>query len=148
VATIFLSHASKDDELAGTTALDPPQTELLGRVLVEDQGFDLSTALSAGRLDLDARPEIAEPLKAGLRAAGALAKIGLDPEAFEIDEEIRPSPFPGLQSFGDTDADAAIFYGRFPEIARCLEELREMRAQGVRQPTPFSAPLARASHRS
>lgn len=103
-------------------------------MLGEDQGFDLSPALIDGRLRLDEASTIAEPLKAGLRAAGALARIGLDPEAFEIDPEIRPSPFPGLQSFGDSDADAAIFYGRSPEIARCLEELREMRANGVRQP--------------
>jgi hypothetical protein len=87
-----------------------------------------------GGLDLGALPEIAEPLKAGLRAGGALVRVGLDPEAFEIDRSLRHSPFPGLESFGDEDADAAIFYGRSPEIARCLEDLREMRANGVRQP--------------
>jgi formylglycine-generating enzyme required for sulfatase activity len=119
---------------ANDAALDEVQTKRLGRVLGEDQGFDLSPALIDGRLDLNAVPAIAEPLRAGLRAAGALAKIGLDPEVFEVDREIRPSPFPGLQSFGDTDADAAIFYGRSPEIARCLEDLREMRASGVRRP--------------
>ena len=119
--------------LVDTSALDERQAKRLGRVLGEDQGFDLSPALTDGRLHLDDTP-IAEPLKAGLRAAGALAKIGLDPVAFEIDPEIRPSPFPGLQSFGESDADAAIFYGRSPEIARCLEDLREMRAGGVRQP--------------
>ena len=115
-------------------ALDERQAKRLGRVLGEDQGFDLALALNDGRLDLNAAPAIAEPLKAGLRAGGALAKIGLDPEAFEVDPEVRPAPFPGLQSFGDTDADAAIFYGRSPEIARCLEDLREMRATAVRQP--------------
>ena len=120
--------------LAGTVALDEVQTKRLRRVLGEDQGFDLSAALIDGILDLDANPEIAEPLKAGLRAAGALAKIGLDPEAFEVDLKTLPTPYPGLQSFGDTDGDAAIFYGRSPEIAHCLEELREMRANGVRQP--------------
>jgi hypothetical protein len=95
--------------LADATALDEKQTNRLSRVLGEDQGVDLSRALKDGRLDLEAVPEIAEPLKAGLRASGALAKIGIDPEAFEIDREIRPSPFPCLQSFTDTDADAAIF---------------------------------------
>ena len=119
---------------ADPTALDERQHKRLGRVLGEDQGFDLSRALKDGRLDLDAAPEIADPFKAGLRAAGALAKIGLDPEAFEVDPEIRPSPFPGLQSFGDTDADAAVFYGRSPEIANCLEALRQMRATGERRP--------------
>src|ERR1019366_7875637 len=84
-------------------------------------------------LDLDAHPEVVEPLTAGLRAAGALAKIGLDPRAFEIDRDRRPEPFPGLESFGDDDADAAIFFGREPEIAQCLEDLREMRANGDRR---------------
>ena len=70
--------------LADTTALDDVQTKHLHRVLGEDQGFDLSPALTGGHLDLHAMSEIAEPLKAGLRAAGALAKIGLDPEAFEV----------------------------------------------------------------
>jgi hypothetical protein len=47
--------------LAGTTALDSLQTKRLGRTLGEDQGFDLSPALTNGRLDLDTRSEIAEP---------------------------------------------------------------------------------------
>ena len=38
-------------------------------------------------------------------------------------------PFPGLASFGDDDADAALFYGRSREIAETLEELRKMRAE-------------------
>jgi hypothetical protein len=120
--------------LAEIEGLDELQTKRLNRVLGEDQGFDLSPALDDNHLHLNDAPAIAEPLKAGLRAAGALSKIGLDPEAFEIDAETRPSPFPGLQSFGDTDADAAIFYGRSPEIVRCLEDLRAMRATRVRQP--------------
>ena len=37
-------------------------------------------------------------------------------------------PFPGLASFGDDDADAALFYGRGREIAEVLEELRRVRA--------------------
>src|ERR671913_2578729 len=61
---------------ADTAALDERQSRRLGRVLGEDQGFDLSHALKDGRLDLANAPEIGERLKAGLRAAGALAKIG------------------------------------------------------------------------
>ena len=38
-------------------------------------------------------------------------------------------PFPGLASFGDDDADAALFYGRSREIAEALEELRKVRAE-------------------
>jgi hypothetical protein len=53
----------------------------------------------------------------------------LDPEAFEIDRKLRPMPFPGLASFGDDDADAALFYGRSREIAEALEELRKVRAE-------------------
>jgi hypothetical protein len=79
-------------------------------------------------------PEIERRLAAGLRAAGALAKIGLDPEAFAIDRKLRPMPFPGLASFGDEDADAALFYGRSREIAETLEELRQVRAVGDQRP--------------
>jgi WD40 repeat protein len=104
------------------------------RVRAEDQGFDVSSALVGGKLEFDRIPLVAELVRAGLRASGALAKVGLEPEAFEVDIKIRPSPFPGLESFDDTDADAAIFYGRTPEILRSLEDLREMRANGSRQP--------------
>ncbi|HEX8167175.1 MAG TPA: TIR domain-containing protein [Beijerinckiaceae bacterium] len=122
-------------------ALDPaPRTDLeqkrLTRVLAEDQGVQLSIAALSQSDDLEVAlgTQNSETLKAGLRAGGALVKVGLDPRAFEVDRDVRPSPFPGLESFGDQDADAAIFFGRSPEIARCLEDLREMRAQGVRQP--------------
>lgn len=115
------------------SSLDARQKARLARVLAEDQAFDLSLVGAPGKLDLDSLAEIAEPLKAGLRAAGALAKVGLDPYAFEIDTKIRPEPFPGLESFGDSDADAAIFFGRSTDIAQCLEDLREMRATGDRR---------------
>ena len=92
-----------------------------------------STSLPAlrpdGALDLGADRNVATRLKAGLRAAGALSRVGLDPEAFAIDRKLRPMPFPGLASFGDDDADAALFYGRSREIAETLEELRKVRAE-------------------
>jgi TIR domain len=109
--------------------------ERLSEIKAEDQGLDLSGCVSAdGRLVLDDHPEVAERLRRGLRAAGALARIGLDPEAFAIDQALRPDPFPGLASFGDEDADAALFYGRSREIAETLEELRKMRAEPDRRP--------------
>src|SRR5262249_9413398 len=55
-----------------------------------------------------------------VRAVGAISRVGLDPEAFAIDRARRPTPFPGLISFGDDDA--ALFYGRSREIADTLEE--------------------------
>ena len=82
-----------------------------------------------GNLDLESNQEIANRLTLGLRAAGANTRIGLDPEVFAIDTKLRPTPFPGLESFGDEDADAALFYGRSGEIAHALEELRKMRAE-------------------
>jgi WD40 repeat protein len=115
-------------------ALSDTQQRHLNRVRSEDQGFDVLPAMTGNKLALDSLPEVAGLVRAGLRASGALAKVGLDPEAFEIDRRRRPSPYPGLESFGDTDADAAIFYGRTPEILRSLEDLREMRANGSRQP--------------
>jgi formylglycine-generating enzyme required for sulfatase activity len=117
----------------GDATLDEKQRARLQRVLGEDQGADIAKAGAPAALNLDAVPAIAEPLKAGLRAAGALAKVGLDPYAFEVDRDAVEEPFPGLRSFGDTDADAAIFFGRSGEIARCLEDLREMRATGDRR---------------
>lgn len=114
-------------------ALDEKQQARLERAQKEDQGLDLTKAGAPHAVDLDAHPAIAELFRAGLRAAGALARLGLDPRAFEVDKSLRPEPFPGLRSFGDTDADAAIFFGRSSEIARCLEDLREMRATGDRR---------------
>jgi TIR domain len=119
--------------------LDDTQKQRLARVLLEDQGVDISRAGAPSALDLDAHPEIAAPLIEGLRAAGALAKVGLDPSVFSVDDRRDPEgslvkpPFPGLESFADTDADAAIFYGRSSEIAQVLEELREFRASGDRR---------------
>src|ERR1019366_7028358 len=96
----------------------------------EDQGVDLGPCLRPDQvLDLDADRNVARRLQVGLRAAGALSRVGLDPEAFEIDRKLRPTPFPGLASFGDDDADAALFYGRGREIAHALEELRKVRAE-------------------
>ena len=117
----------------GSAELDTRQAQRLAKVRAEDQGADLSQAGAPDALDLDAAPHVAEPLKAGLRAAGALVDVGLDPRAFEVDPARRPEPFPGLESFGDDDADAAIFFGRDTAIAQCLEDLREMRASADRR---------------
>ena len=120
--------------LALQGSLDETQKGRLARILSEDQAADLAPAGAPAALDLDSHPELAESIKAGLRAAGALVKLGLDPYAFEIDPQARKEPFPGLESFRDSDADAAIFFGRSAEIAQCLEDLREMRATGDRRP--------------
>ena len=93
---------------AGATA----QPKRLGQVRAEDQGLDVSKWLTS-----DARFDFSR-----------------DPEAFAIDPKLRPTPFPGLLSFGDEDSDAALFYGRGREIALTLEELREMRARGDFRP--------------
>lgn len=123
--------------VAGAT-LDDTQDQRLARVLLEDQGVDISRAGAPLALNFDEHPEVTAPFIEGLRAAGALAKVGLDPSVFPADDRRDPEgnllkpPFPGLESFGDTDADAAIFYGRSSEIAQVLEDLREFRASGDR----------------
>jgi hypothetical protein len=105
----------------------------LANVCAEDQGINLEPCLGTdGALDLEADRSVAARLVAGLRAAGALARVGLDPGVFPIDP--RSPPFPGLASFGDDDADAALFYGRSREIAHVLEELRKMRAEHDTRP--------------
>jgi hypothetical protein len=107
----------------------------LAKVLAEDQGIDVAHCIPAGGpLDLARDAGAALRLERGLNAAGALAKVGLDPEAFAVDRKLRPEPFPGLASFGDDDADAALFFGRSRELADTLEALRQMRAAAERRP--------------
>ncbi|MCI0600365.1 MAG: toll/interleukin-1 receptor domain-containing protein, partial [Beijerinckiaceae bacterium] len=115
--------------------LDEESKKRFATVRAEDQGVDLMPCLNAeGRLNIDADQDAASRLKTGLRAAGANTRAGLDPEAFATDIELRPTPFPGLASFGDDDAESALFYGRSREIAHTLEELRKVRAEGDRRP--------------
>ncbi len=119
-----------DEGSLGATAADE-----LRRVRAEDQGIDIAPLVDGeGRVDFTRDEARTNRLRKGLRAAGALAGIGLDPEAFEVDHRSRPTPFPGLSSFGDDDADAALFFGRSREIAETLEELRAMRAASDRRP--------------
>ncbi len=114
---------------------DPDIARRLSRVLTETQGIDLRSALTGDRrLDLLQDIATADLVARSLRAVGAHSDIGLDPTAFAIDSIARPTPFPGLVSFGDTDADAAIFFGRSREIAEVIEELRSMRANADRRP--------------
>jgi formylglycine-generating enzyme required for sulfatase activity len=121
--------------LAPATQLSEAAQKRLAKVGAEDQGIKLDSCITAaGTLDIEADNDVASRLKGGLRAAGALARVGLDPEAFSIDRKICPTPFPGLASFGDDDAHAAVFYGRSREIALALEELRKMRAEGDFRP--------------
>jgi formylglycine-generating enzyme required for sulfatase activity len=116
-------------------SLDVEPKKRLATVRGNYQGIDLVPCVGAnGALDLDADRDVAGRLMAGLREAGALSRVGLDPEAFAIDRKLRSMPFPGLASFGDDDADAALFYGRSREIAETLEALRKMRAAAERQP--------------
>jgi hypothetical protein len=120
----------------------PPSTKLnaeaktrLDQVCGEDQGVDLKPCIAASSaLAIDADQNVASRLRTGLRAAGANSRVGLDPEAFAVDVKVRPMPFPGLSSFGDDDADAALFYGRSREIAHTLEDLRSMRALNDQRP--------------
>ena len=96
--------------LPTTSSLDGEAVSRFARVCREDQGINIQSCFdAAGALHLDADDAVANRLKGGLRAAGALSRVGLDPEAFEANRQIRTTPFPGLASFGDDDADAALF---------------------------------------
>jgi formylglycine-generating enzyme required for sulfatase activity len=107
----------------------------LAQVCAHYQGIDLLPCIGPdGALNFAADCNVADRLKAGLREAGAVIRVGLDAEAFAIDRKLRPTPFPGLASFSDEDADAALFYGRSREIAEALEALRQMRAAAERRP--------------
>jgi formylglycine-generating enzyme required for sulfatase activity len=107
----------------------------LTKVMSEYQGIKLNTCMRPdGVLDLATDSEVADRLRDGLRAAGANSHVGLDPQAFAIDRTLRLTPFPGLASFEDEDADAAIFYGRSREVAEVMEILRQMRSLGELRP--------------
>ncbi|MBX2855993.1 MAG: SUMF1/EgtB/PvdO family nonheme iron enzyme [Rhodobacteraceae bacterium] len=115
--------------------LDEEATERLNNIRSEFQGVDLSKIRGMDGLPDFTRDPLTEKLLiTGLRAAGALSRVGLDPEAFDIDRTYRPTPFPGLASYNDADADAAVFYGRSAETAGVIEELRTMRANSDRRP--------------
>lgn len=119
----------------------PLVDELLERlryVSSEHQGVDVSTALRDGRLNLEFDPAAEMRIDRGLRSAGALIDIGLDPEAFPIDPE-KP-PFPGLAPFGDDDSDAALFFGQGERIAMALERLRSQHTSGRRRSLAFVGP--------
>jgi formylglycine-generating enzyme required for sulfatase activity len=120
--------------ISAPSTLDEQLRRRLAQVSEHYQGLDLIGCVKGGALDIDADGIVADRLKAGLREAGALGDVGLDPEAFAIDRTLRPTPFPGLASFGDDDADAALFYGRSREIERTLEEIRAMRAKLDQRP--------------
>ncbi len=115
--------------------IDEQARQRLARVQGEDQGIDCSACICpGGSLNIDRDPAVAKKLADGLKAAGANTRVGLDPQAFSIDRKLRGHPFPGLSSFGDEDADAALFYGRSREIAATLVDLRKIRADGDRRP--------------
>ncbi|MGE0699242.1 MAG: SUMF1/EgtB/PvdO family nonheme iron enzyme [Hyphomicrobiaceae bacterium] len=115
--------------------LDDAARKRLAQVKGEDQGLDITACIATdGALDLDRDSAVAGRLRRGLQAAGANMRVGLDPEAFAIDTKLREHPFPGLASFGDEDADAALFYGRSREIAEAMVDLRKIRADGDRRP--------------
>jgi hypothetical protein len=116
--------------LAPPTKLNAEAKTRLDRVCGEDQGIDLTPCKKARRaLNIAADQNVASLLRLGLRTAGANSDVGVDPEAFTTDDKLRPKPYPGLSSFGDEDADAALFYGRRGEIEQTLEKLRKMRAE-------------------
>jgi formylglycine-generating enzyme required for sulfatase activity len=117
--------------------IDSTNTDVARRlteIVSEAQCIDCSTVVHGNRLEFDQFSEISEVLRNTLKSAGASEQFGLDPSVFEINREVRPIPFPGLSSFGDSDADAAIFYGRSRETAQALDELRKQRASGDRRP--------------
>jgi formylglycine-generating enzyme required for sulfatase activity len=120
--------------LGDETELGTQAAQHLAKVRTEDQGIDVAGLIDGDRFDFARDPQRVEALKRALRFAGVLVKVGPDPGVFDIDRDRRPSPFPGLASFGDDDADAALFYGRGREIAESLEALREMRAKNERRP--------------
>ena len=114
--------------------LDDQRASALRKVLRVDQALNLDPAVDPkGLLQIASHAETANALQRALQASGADPKAGLTPTAFQIDQDAVPEPFPGLFSFEDTEAHAAVFFGRSPETADCLEHLRAMRGSGKRK---------------
>jgi formylglycine-generating enzyme required for sulfatase activity len=113
---------------------DPEPQRRLAQIRSYAQFIDLTQSIVQGELDVNSIPEAADTLRVTLRAAGASEELGLDPAAFAVDRKLRPVPFPGLASYGDSDGDAAIFYGRSIEIARIADELRKQVASADLRP--------------
>ena len=116
--------------LPPTNTLPETSQSNLQRIMAESQGIDLSTLFEGeeGGLNFAKNETTSDQIKQALIAAGALKDVGLSPDVFEINRQTHELPFPGLRSFGDDDADAALFYGRSREIGEALEALRQMRA--------------------
>jgi len=109
--------------------------ERLAEVVSEIQCLDLTPLLLPdNRIAPHLRGSLTTNLNPLIRSAGILKDVGLDPTVFNIDRIAKPAPFPGLGSYGDTEADAAVFFGRSREIALVLEELRRMRAEADYRP--------------
>jgi hypothetical protein len=77
--------------------LDDEANKRFARVCAEYQGIDLKACVGPNAdLDFDADREVATRLKIGLRSAGAISRVGLDPEAFAIDRTRRTTPCPAF----------------------------------------------------
>jgi hypothetical protein len=64
----------------------------LSKLVAEDQGLDITKCVTlGGALDFGRDSDIARLLERGLRAAGALVRVGVDPEAFAVEQGIRPT---------------------------------------------------------
>ncbi len=100
----------------------------LTRLRSEASGVELSPLLNDKQsFDFDQAPEALDALLNRLRHTGEEGE--LLPEAFAIDQDGHPVPFPGLDAFSDDDAHAAVFFGRGSETARLLRALRATRAR-------------------
>jgi hypothetical protein len=78
--------------LLAADPIDALSRDRLAKVLAEDQGLNVAACMDEnGGLDLARDPNVERRLQEGLRAAGALAKVGLDPEAFSVDRKRRAS---------------------------------------------------------
>ena len=97
--------------LPSTADLSEESKKRFAEVCSEDQGLDLIACLGPdGALNLDANQDILTRLETGLRAAAP--SPGGSTRKLSRCRNLRPTPFPGLASFGHDDADAALFYGR------------------------------------
>ena len=110
-----------------------PSGERVAKVWPSDQGFDVAPADATGG-SISRDPQVERRLEAGLRAAGALASVGLDPEAFEIDRKLRPMPFPAWPRSATTMPMPRCSMAAAAKSLNALEALRQVRAERERRP--------------
>ncbi|MGE0701937.1 MAG: toll/interleukin-1 receptor domain-containing protein, partial [Hyphomicrobiaceae bacterium] len=112
-----------------------------GRTLITAELPGRPGETSARKDDIPLNTEALEKIERDLRAAG------VKPEAFDWTprEPDRPSPYPGLEAFRETEA--GVFFGRDAQITAAVEQIDALR-RGTERPRVFTILAASGAGKS